>query len=72
MNKLRICYNSLLYGYKSMSDADKKAYMDMVVDLNSQGPAKGIEMSVVKQSVCRCADTGLYRFHLGRYCKCKR
>ena len=35
-------------------------------------PAKGIEMSVVKQSVCRCADTGLYRFHLGRYCKCKR
>ena len=38
---------------KSMSDADKKAYMDMVVDLSSQGPAKGIEMSVVKQSVCK-------------------
>lgn len=38
---------------KSMSDADKKAYMNMVVDLNSQGPAKGIEMSVVKQSVCK-------------------
>lgn len=36
-----------------MSDADKRAYMDMVVDLNSQGPAKGIEMSVVKQSVCK-------------------
>lgn len=36
----------------SMSDADKRAYMDMVVDLNGKGPAKGIEMSVVKQSVC--------------------
>ncbi len=37
----------------SMSDADKRAYMGMVVDLSSQGPAKGIEMSVVKQSVCK-------------------
>jgi streptomycin 3"-adenylyltransferase len=26
--------------------------MDMVVELNSKGPAKGIEMSIVKQSVC--------------------
>ncbi len=38
---------------ESMSDADKRAYMDMVVDLNGKGPAKGIEMSVVKQSVCK-------------------
>ena len=37
----------------SMSYADKRAYMGMVVDLSSQGPAKGIEMSVVKQSVCK-------------------
>lgn len=37
---------------ESMSDVDKRVYMDMVVDLNSKGPAKGIEMSVVKQSVC--------------------
>ncbi len=37
---------------ESMSDADKRVYMDMVVDINSKGPAKGIEMSVVKQSVC--------------------
>lgn len=38
---------------ESMSDLDKRAYMDMVVDLNSQGPAKGIEMSIVRQSVCK-------------------
>ncbi|MCR4690511.1 MAG: DUF4111 domain-containing protein [Lachnospiraceae bacterium] len=37
----------------SMSDAVKKAYMDMVVELNGKGPAKGIEMSIVRQSVCR-------------------
>lgn len=37
----------------SLSDAVKRAYMDMVVELNSKGPAKGIEMSVVKQNVCR-------------------
>lgn len=38
---------------ESISNADKRAYMDMVVDLNGKGPAKGMEMSVVKQSVCR-------------------
>lgn len=37
----------------SMSDADKKAYMDMVVELNSQAPVKGIEMSIVKRIVCK-------------------
>ncbi len=36
----------------SMSDADKRAYMDMVVDLNADAPAKGIEMSIVKKDVC--------------------
>ncbi|MCR4789118.1 MAG: DUF4111 domain-containing protein [Lachnospiraceae bacterium] len=37
----------------SLSDAVKRAYMDMVVELNSEGPVKGIEMSVVKKDVCR-------------------
>ncbi|MBQ7433095.1 MAG: DUF4111 domain-containing protein [Lachnospiraceae bacterium] len=37
----------------SMSDTVKRVYMDMVVEWNAMGPAKGIEMSVVKQSVCK-------------------
>ena len=37
---------------ETMTDADKRSYMDMVVELNGRGPAKGIEMSVVKQNVC--------------------
>ena len=36
-----------------LSDRIKRAYMDMVVELNAAGPAKGIEMSIVKQSVCK-------------------
>ena len=35
-----------------MSDASKKAYMDVVVDLNAFAPAKGIEMSIVRKEVC--------------------
>lgn len=35
-----------------MSDITKKAYMDMVVKLNSYAPAKGIEMSIVRKKVC--------------------
>ena len=35
-----------------MSGAIKKAYMDMVVNLNSYAPAKGIEMSIVRKEVC--------------------
>ena len=31
----------------------KKAFMDKVVELNTQAPPKGIELSVVKQSVCK-------------------
>ena len=37
----------------SISDAVKRVFMDMVVELNGKGPAKGIEMSIVKQSVCK-------------------
>ena len=35
-----------------MSDITKKAYMDIVVKLNSYAPAKGIEMSIVRKEVC--------------------
>ena len=34
-------------------DPVKKAYMDMVVKLDADGPAKGIEMSIVPGNVCR-------------------
>ena len=33
-------------------EAVKKAYMDMVVELNAYAPAKGIEMSIVTRDVC--------------------
>lgn len=38
---------------RSLSDAVKKTYLDMVVKYNALGPAKGIEMSVVLREVCR-------------------
>ena len=37
----------------SIEDSVKRAFMEMVVELNEKGPAKGIEMSVVKQSACK-------------------
>ena len=36
-----------------IADSVKRTFMDMVIELNEKGPAKGIEMSIVKQSVCR-------------------
>ena len=38
---------------ESLPDPVKKEYMDMVVDLNTFAPKKGIEMSIVKEAVCR-------------------
>lgn len=38
---------------KDMSDAEKRQYMDMVVGLNTLAPEKGIELSIVKKSVCK-------------------
>ena len=38
---------------QSMSDDKKRTYMEMVVELNEKAPAKGIEMSIVKQNVCK-------------------
>lgn len=34
------------------TDTVKRAFLDMVVSLNENGPAKGIEMSVVRRGVC--------------------
>ena len=36
-----------------LSVFDKRAFMDMVVECNAQGPAKGIEMSVVLRRFCK-------------------
>ena len=54
------CYNPvksdidlIIVVKETVSDEVKRAYMDMVVESNGKGPAKGIEMSIVKQSVCR-------------------
>ena len=38
--------------YGPMTDETKRAYMDAVVLLDRDGPAKGIEMSVVDRNVC--------------------
>ena len=37
----------------SIEDSVKRVFMDMVVELNEKGPAKGIEMSIVKQNACK-------------------
>lgn len=36
----------------SVPDASKKSFMEMVTKLNAEGPAKGIEMSIVRREVC--------------------
>ena len=35
-----------------LKDSVKKAYMEMLVEYNALGPAKGIEMSIVLREVC--------------------
>ena len=37
----------------TVDDSTKREFMDMVVELNSVGPAKGIEMSVVTKDACK-------------------
>lgn len=36
----------------SLSDGVKRKFMDMVLSLNEEGPAKGIEMSIVRKADC--------------------
>ncbi len=38
---------------RHLSDSDKKAFMEMTVEYNALGPAKGIEMSIVLREVCK-------------------
>ncbi len=38
---------------EDISDETRRRYMDMVVEMNKQAPAKGLELSLVKESVCR-------------------
>ena len=52
-NPLKSDIDLLVITENDMSDETKRAYMDMVVALNAQAPAKGIEMSVVKREVCK-------------------
>ena len=37
---------------ESMTETEKRQYMDMVTDLDAEGPAKGIEMSIVTRDAC--------------------
>lgn len=37
---------------EELSKETKRRYMDMVVELNKRAPQKGVEMSIVKESVC--------------------
>ena len=37
---------------KTVSDEEKRAFMDMIVSLNGKAPEKGIELSIVRRSVC--------------------
>ena len=38
---------------ESMTNEKKRQYMDMVVELNKRAPKKGIELSIVKEEVCK-------------------
>jgi len=39
--------------HHDMTEEEKHQYMDMVVELNTLAPTKGIEMSIVMKSVCK-------------------
>ena len=54
------CFNSqksdldfIIVVKEDLSNAAKRAYMDMVIELNKQAPKKGIELSIVRENVCR-------------------
>ena len=42
----------LLVVKEDISDDAKRQFMDLVVELNKQAPAKGLELSIVKENVC--------------------
>ncbi len=43
----------LLVVKEEISDDAKRQFMNMVVELNKQAPAKGLELSIVKENVCK-------------------
>ena len=54
------CYNEkksdidlLVVVKNDVSREDKRQYMDMVVTLNNKAPSKGLELSIVKEAVCK-------------------
>jgi len=54
------CYNAeksdidlLVVIHNDMSDEEKLRYMDMIVELNKLAPTKGLELSIIKKSVCK-------------------
>jgi len=54
------CFNSkksdidlLVVVNDDISDEIKRQYMDMVVEFNREAPEKGIELSIVKEAVCK-------------------
>ena len=42
----------LVVTQEALTDTEKREYMDMVLRLEADGPAKGIEMSIVTKDVC--------------------
>ena len=52
-NKKTSDIDLLVVIHRDMSVEEKSRYMDMVVELNTLAPAKGIEMSIIKKSVCK-------------------
>jgi len=63
----------LLVVKEEITDEEKLKFMDMVVELNKQAPAKGLELSIVKEEVCNPFvyptpfDLHFSNAHLGRY-----
>ncbi len=51
-NPLKSDLDLIVVVSRPLTDPVKREYMDMVVKCNASGPAKGIEMSVVRQDVC--------------------
>ncbi len=54
------CYNDeksdidlLVVIHNDMSAEEKRRYMDMIVELNTFAPTKGIELSIIKKYVCK-------------------
>jgi len=52
-NPQRSDIDLIIVARQHLSDSVKKAFMEMTVEHNASGPAKGIEMSIVLREVCK-------------------